>query len=283
MEHISYNMKLKTFPDGSQRFYKSSNIYHRMSDEEREQLASFKKLVAQYEAEHWFEFSGCIQRVDNLAEYYANYLAVKKFDGSSVERGKKQNMKRSIQVIYDLARCNEFDWFVTFTFNPDKVDSFDYDSCCSALALWLDVMRKRGVLWLVVPEQHDSGRWHFHALVQGQLDLVPATSPYTGALLYDSSGDQIFNCGNFDWGYTTATAIRDRQRTASYISKYVTKSLNVPKGKKRYWASRKLKRPAESFHIISDDDFGDFVDAADYFKDCTNRYGRFLIAEIDAK
>lgn len=282
MEHVSYNLRLKVFPDGSQRFYKSSNTYHRMSDEERESLSAFRKYAAEYEREHWAEYTGHIQRVDSLAEWYKNYLAVKNYDGHSVERGNKQNRKRSLQVVYDIARCNDFDWFVTFTFNPDKVNSFDYDDCCRVLALWLDVMRKRGVLWLVVPEQHESGRWHFHALVKGRLELVPAISPYTGACMYDESGNQIFNCGNFDWGFTTATEIRDRQRTASYLSKYIAKCLNVPKGKKRYWASRKLNRPAETFHMISDDDFGDFVDAADYFKDCTNQFGRFLIAEIDA-
>lgn len=279
MEHIAYNMRLKTFPDGSLRFYKSSKTYHRMGDEEREMLALFKK---EFPDREWCEYAGDIQVVGDLA-YWWEHCGKKNYDGHSIPRGEMQNRKRAVQKVYDLARSNQFDYFVTFTFDPAKVDSFVYESCCAALALWLDTMRKRGVMWLVVPEQHESGRWHFHALVKGNLDLVPAVNPYTGEFMFDKSGRQIFNCGNYSWGFTEATIVGDGQKTASYISKYLLKGSDVPKGKQRYWASKKLQKPVESFHDISDSDFGDFADRADFFKDCSNQYGRFMIAEIDAK
>lgn len=276
MEHLSYNLKIKTFADGSQRFYKSGKVFHRMGDEERLQ----KALFDEHEASMWFEYGGSLHSLRKLDDYLQEIEHKK---GHTIERKEKENMKRAVQIVYDIARSNVFDYFVTFTFDPDKIDSFSYDACCAALAQWLDVMRKRGCLWLIVPEQHKSGRWHFHGLLQGKLDLYLAVNPHTNEVLFDDSGNPIYNCGNFDWGYTTATEIRDPQRTASYLAKYISKTLHVPKGKKRYWASRKLKRPEESFLMISDPDFGDFVDAdkCRFFKDVSNSFGRFMIAEID--
>lgn len=202
-------------------------------------------------------------------------------DGSSVARKESDNMKRAIQAVYNIAKSNEFQYFVTFTFNPEVVNSFDYDSCVSAVRSWMDYNRKRGLMWLIVPEQHKSGRYHFHALVSGNLKLVHAVNQHTGLPMYDKSGRSIYNVGDYKWGYTTATLIGDAQQTASYIAKYLAKDITVPKGRKRYWASYGLKRPEEEFTSMSDWAFAEIVSKSRFFKDSSNIWGNFWLAEVE--
>lgn len=47
-----------------------------------------------------------------------------------LERSKAVSRTRTVNRLYYLTRSNIWDWFVTLTFNPDRVDSMDY--CCLA-------------------------------------------------------------------------------------------------------------------------------------------------------
>ena len=130
---------------------------------------------------------------------------------------------------------------MTMTFNPEKVDSFDYAECSKKLSQWLKDVRKRyapDIRYLFVPELHKSGRYHFHGLLAdiGSLCLVDSG--------HRDNGQIIYNIDNYKLGFTTATKILDKQRTATYIGKYITKELSGHiKGKKHYWASRNLDLP----------------------------------------
>lgn len=169
------------------------------------------------------------------------------------------NTKRSIisshnrakNMIYDYARSNDFDYFVTLTFNPELVDSFNYFEVSQKLSQWLNNVKKRYALdfkYLFVPELHKSGRYHFHGLIGniGTLRLVDSG-------MYTPDGKRIYNLGNYRMGFTTATAITDKQRTATYIGKYITKELSGHiKGKKHYWVSRNLNLPREEILTVED-------------------------------
>lgn len=162
------------------------------------------------------------------------------------------NIKRSIQVsrnraknmIYDYARSNDFQYFVTLTFNPDLVDSFNYSEVSTKLSQWLNNIRKRyapDLHYLFVPELHRSGRYHFHGLLA---DIGNMRLDDSG--MYTPDGKIIYNLGNYNLGFTTATEITDKQRTATYIGKYITKELSGHiRGKKHYWVSRNLNLPLE--------------------------------------
>lgn len=262
---ITYNTRIRSFPDGTKQYYHSTRNYHRAGDEEKASIAAF---------EAWYE-----ERFGLPAGWEDDTLSV----GSSVARKEIDNMKRAIQMTYNIAKSNEFDYFVTFTFDPDQVDSFSYDSCVSALTAWMNSVRQKGVQWLIVPEQHKSGRYHFHALVKGKLKLEPAVNPYTGMPMFSKSGRQIFNVGNYKWGFTEATEVGDGKRVASYIAKYLAKDITVPKGRKRYWASYGLNRPEEEFITMSDWDFAALVGQSRYFKDTSNEWGDFWLIELDTK
>lgn len=166
-------------------------------------------------------------------------------DGEEVdrERSLRVSADRSLNKVYDYSRANVWEWFLTLTFNPDKVDSFNYEETTRKLHEWLRNIRRTcpNMKYLVVPEQHKSGRYHFHGLFSNIDELRMVDSGHT-----DAGGKTIYNVGNYSLGFTTATKVEDTRRASSYLSKYITKDLaDSTFGKKRYWNSRNLDLPME--------------------------------------
>lgn len=155
-------------------------------------------------------------------------------------RSNKVSINRTINTVYDLARSNVWEYFVTLTFNPEKIDSFDYSVVTKKLSNWLIVLRRNNpnISYLGVPEKHKSGRYHFHFLFSNvNFNLIDS-----GKLT--DKGISIYNVGNYKWGFSTAVKIYDTVGISKYICKYITKDLCFEtKGKKRYWRSRNLNLP----------------------------------------
>lgn len=176
---------------------------------------------------------------DDKLEYMCNM-------GDS-ERSLSVSRSRTIHKIYDIAKSNQWDWFFTLTFNPDKVDSFDYALCTKKLSQWLKNMKKQSqdMKYIVVPEQHKSGRWHFHGLFANVDNMVFIDSGIV------KNGKRIYNVGSYRFGFSTATKIEDLSKTVSYLCKYITKDLCInTKGKKRYWASRNVSLPEVYQYLV---------------------------------
>ena len=171
---------------------------------------------------------------DNKHEWVTDFNETDKADSIRASRS------RTVNKIYDIARANTWEWFVTLTFNPELVDSFNYSAVVKKLSLWLNNMRKKcpEMKYIVVPEKHKSGRWHFHGLFSNidNMDFVDSGKTDNGKVIY--------NLGNYKLGWSTATEIEDTHRASSYMCKYITKDLcSVTMGKKRYWASRNVNLP----------------------------------------
>lgn len=154
------------------------------------------------------------------------------------ERSIASSMNRTKNRVYYLARSNIWDWFLTLTFDPSKVDSYNYDECVKRLKGWMDTIRRScsGIKYIIVPEKHKSGRIHFHGLFACCEGLEFVDSGHK-----TSNGQTIYNVGRYSLGFSTATPIKDNSRVTQYISKYITKDLcSVSCNRKRYWASRNL-------------------------------------------
>lgn len=156
------------------------------------------------------------------------------------DRSAASSMNRTKNRVYYLARSNTWDWFVTLTLDPERVDSHDYDVCVKHLKGWIDTVRRTcgGLKYIIVPERHKSGRFHFHGLFAccGGLSFTDSGHRTGG-------GQAVYNVGRYGLGFSTATAVTDNSRVVQYISKYITKDLcAVSYGRKRYWASRNLEQ-----------------------------------------
>lgn len=167
-------------------------------------------------------------------------------------RSLNSSMRRTKQKVYDYARANTWDWFMTWTFSKERVKSrYDYVELSKRMSQWLKDVRKRrapDMMYLVVPEYHQDGAIHFHGLMSdiGELSLIDSG-------VRDGRGRQIYNVEDFGLGFTTATRVTDSLKAANYISKYITaEMLFLTKDRKRYWVSRNLEKPLESKMIVSE-------------------------------
>lgn len=188
-------------------------------------------------------------KIDIFNPFTNEIERVKVIDDEKEKRMLINNYNRAKSVIYDIARSNTWDWFLTFTFSKNNVDRYDFDLCSRKIASWLHNVKKRkcsDMKYLLVPEQHKDGAWHFHGLLSncGKLEFIP--SGYK-----DSSGRVIYNLESYKLGFTTATKVSDSIKASAYLCKYVTKELvNSTKGKHRYWASKNCNRPIVTHYMM---------------------------------
>jgi len=167
-----------------------------------------------------------------------------------------ESLSRSRRTIRDLILCNPFDYFCTFTFNPEKVDRFNFSSCKKKITQLFNNYKKRYSIdfrYIIVPEFHKNGAIHFHGLVRGirPEDLtVPEYIWYRdhrhGSLRLAKNKN-----GYVDWtyyssklGFFSCSKIKDYEKCARYVSKYITKDLmGLGAGQRLFMASENLHRP----------------------------------------
>ncbi len=173
----------------------------------------------------------------------------------SIETSIVASLKRTKKKIYEYAFANNWKngWFFTITFDPEKIDSFDYDECYNRIHQFLKNVKDYNpdFKYLFVPELHKSGRWHFHGIGVNcdKLKFVD-----TGIVKH---GKEIYNIDSrsFKYGFTTATKIEDTAKVSNYITKYITKELvQMSKGRHRYLCSKNLSKPQTETHLEEDMD-----------------------------
>lgn len=203
-------------------------------------------------------------------------------DGSTVEKKEEENCARAIQMVYDLARGTKWDWFITLTFSPEEVDRFDYDACAALVLKFTRSLRYYGCLYIIIPEPHKKGSWHFHGLVKGELPVIPAINSKTGKFVFDNKGRLVYNLTNFDVGFTSAEMLDSSDKTVSYITKYLTKEkmAKIPKGRKRYWASRGLPKPEVTTYLAGLEEAAQLLGCCRYQKEIPAKFNRFFIGEV---
>ena len=145
------------------------------------------------------------------------------------------SLSRSRSTVWALAICNPWDYFCTFTIDGCKHDRYDLCSTYAAFAKWINNFNSRAecsVRYLIVPEPHRDGAWHFHGLLFGlpKLYLTPFTLEDNIPIRLKSmikSGRHIFNWPAYAqrFGFVTLEPIIDSERCAAYLSKYITKEL----------------------------------------------------------
>lgn len=107
-------------------------------------------------------------------------------------------------------------------------------------------------------------------------------NPHTGKPLFDKHGRPCYNIDNYRFGFTSAVPLDGSDAVVGYLASYYTKNrkMIVPKGCKRYWASRNLVRPTVSY---GDQDLMAFLRTrfvgAEYTKSIRSRFGSSIFAQ----
>lgn len=243
-----YNIKLLTYPDKTQRLY----FYESLMDENHDSKPD-RQLNP---------FDGEWARVESCSEPVKSEKAIQHSINNSVSRSR--------QMVYNYSLSNEWDWFVTLTFDPKnpKVDRYNYDSCVYAMKEFLVSLRRwcPDVRYLFVAEKHKDGAFHFHGLLGNAVGL-----PVTSSGVFQS-GNEVFNINGYKYGFSTATRVKSSRKAGSYLAKYISKDLcAVTKGRKRYLSSRNLQLPEKEVTVVDFEEareqiLDNLFDSATYYK-----------------
>lgn len=181
--------------------------------------------------------------IDNdIKEIYKEDKKKKENKKVDSDRSLDNSQNRTINKIYEITRSNKWEYFITLTFSSEVVNRYDYSSITKLLHNWIMNIKNnyaRDLKYIIVPEKHKDGAFHFHGLISdiGNLKLKDSG-------LKTKDGDIIYNIESYKLGFTTCTKVKNNQRVSTYITKYITKELCVTtKGKKRYWCSYNLNKP----------------------------------------
>ena len=138
----------------------------------------------------------------------------------------ERSMRRAKNMIKNMALLNPWDLFITWTFDPKKLDSKNSDMVYKYILKFLKRLRDHdsGVRYLLIAEYHHDGeKIHFHGFIY---------DPKEKLKLVDSGkktrhGQVIYNMPKWEVGFSTAVKLgkdfKDVAKASSYISKYITK------------------------------------------------------------
>lgn len=178
--------------------------------------------------------------------------------GSKNDEKLLSNLVRTKSTIYELAMCNEWDFFCTFTLNPEKYDRFDLSKFRSDFTLMIRHLRTKyqcNIAYLLIPERHKDGAWHMHGFIRGlplselrDFTLGEKLPRYITNKIKDGSKVYEWVTYRKKFGFCDLEKIRDKNRCSSYVTKYITKDLldSVKElNHKTYYCSQGLKRAEE--------------------------------------
>lgn len=144
------------------------------------------------------------------------------------------SLSRTKSRILEYILCNDFKYFFTQTISPSSsLSRFDCDAIVKKVAEKLNYMKKNSnkLLYMFVAEKHKDGAIHLH----GVLNLDKK-------FLYLNENGYL-SIKNLDkLGFNSLSEIRNKEATASYMTKYVTKDIVKNSHNQRYFCSKGLNR-----------------------------------------
>lgn len=168
------------------------------------------------------------------------------------------SLSRSRRVVLELALCNDWKYFCTFTIAKENYDRKDLSLWHKDFSQWLRDQRKKclklgidiDIQYVLVPEQHKDGSWHMHGLFS---DITPLLVSFYKLDKYGYDVPyHLVDDGYYCWfdywvkfGYCSLAPIKDLVSCGFYITKYISKSMQkdcVDVGLHLYYPSRGLKR-----------------------------------------
>ena len=169
------------------------------------------------------------------------------------EDNKRRSLYRTKGAIFDLIVNNNFNYWLTLTFDKSKYDSNNRDFVINAFRDLRRWFNSSDIKYVAVLEKHEKSGFHIHLIIE-----APSTfhNDYWSRALNRKVGSSSFGKiikGKYDsfvkWSYGYSNLIKvDNSyesifKIANYMRKYMTKSLFDELGRKRYWSSKGLKRP----------------------------------------
>lgn len=182
------------------------------------------------------------------------------------------SVKRAKERIFDIAMCNEFKWFITWTLDAEKIDRYDSKEISKKLKYFLNNKVKRNTArYLIIPEHHKDGAIHMHGLLSGEFEMVNSGKE-------TEDGKTIYNMPQWSLGFSTAIQLDEqKERVSRYITKYVTKDFKKIFGSFYYAGGHGLVRkpPVRLYDV----DY-DLFDEKEYRPEGVNLWFKYINTEV---
>lgn len=257
----------KLYKDGTEKISVKNGYLPNMQKIQR--AKKIKKLLKQVEYES-IEPKGQLN-FETMQEYEENKNKLDRKYAPKLENAVR-SMNRSKDNLMDILKSNDFDFFVTLTFDKNKIDRLDDKETRKKFTQWTNNITRnlQNLYYVAVPEYHKKGGLHFHLLIGGVIaeDLGLKDS---GKIVKSGrcKGQTIYNVTKWSKGFSTATKIFDTNAVKYYLSKYLTKGKVDPRfyGKKGFYVSRNINRPQVekmAFPCIDTFDIFDSIIKEDY-------------------
>jgi hypothetical protein len=168
------------------------------------------------------------------------------------EKNRQDSLKRAKKKVFEIASANEWHYMATFTLNKDVIDRYDSVEVQKRFSNWLsNMVQRKGLKGLFIPEKHEDGAIHFHGLMNDALTMhfsktykvMGIKKPMGERKLRnmkksptDTGVKPVFNVGEYKLGFSTAIPLDEQSavdevdknttRVSHYITKYCTKDLD---------------------------------------------------------
>ena len=146
-----------------------------------------------------------------------------------------ENIIRAKSKIFELAFCNPWEWFGTFTLDQKKYNRYDLQKYHKDFSQWITNFNKRNnchIKFLVIPETHQDGAWHMHGFIMGlpfeYLTEFTLQDKLPKKLIEKmQSGEHIYNWVDYQnkFGFCDFERIRNEEAVSKYVTKYISKNL----------------------------------------------------------
>lgn len=148
----------------------------------------------------------------------------------------EESLSRAKNTVLELALCNPWTLFCTFTLDKSKYDRRNLKKFDKDFSQFIRDYRKKynvKVKSLLVPEQHEDGCWHMHGFILG-LPIEHLKEFTDKDFLPDKirnrvkQGKRIFTWEPYakKFGFSSIELIENQSAASLYITKYITKDTN---------------------------------------------------------
>lgn len=189
------------------------------------------------------------------------YDVPSKGNAADPERSLAVSRARAASAVRDIALCNPFSHFLTWTLDGKLIDRYDPSEVGRRLQTFLhNASSRKGFSYLCLPERHKDRAIHMHGLCcLGDVRIERARNAKTGKPL-TQNGRPVYNMLDWKLGYSTCVPIdANYEKAVNYVVKYLNKADEKIFGK-WYYSSRCLKKKPD-IELVDGVDYTSFREA----------------------
>lgn len=226
------NCIIKSYPNGKIKVKKTKFLFNDKK-EEKSKFVPFSE---------YNEFLYNLKKA-NYEQDYAYFSNVDKI---------QEKLMKTKEKVYDIAFSNDWNYFLTITFNEEKVDRFSFEDTSKKIRKYLNNYKNKhdyDFKYLIVHECHKNGAFHYHGLL-----YLSHAKTLKDSTKRDNKGNIIYNWETWKNGFSTLTKINNLEASCNYILKYLNKDIDKEyvKGRRRYYYSQNCLKPQRTTELDYD-------------------------------